>query len=105
VLEQIILPAVRTNGATDDETGIADLIARRAATEPAAAAKALQLLVVGDRWHALPHIAPLELRQALEILTGSIDAAAREISQSVLHTLGALGFHDYRDLILETEFD
>jgi hypothetical protein len=106
VLEQIILPAlVRTGGATDDETGVVDLIARRADTEPVAAAKALQLLVAGDSWHALPRVARIELRRALEVLTVNSDADAREISKSIVHTLGALGFHEYRDLISDTELE
>jgi hypothetical protein len=100
VLEQIIVPALeRTGGATDDETGVLDLIGRRASTEPATAAKALQLLITGDSWHALPRIAPLELRRALEVLVHNSDDDAREISKSIVHTLGALGFHEYRDLI------
>src|SRR5439155_24814090 len=99
VLERIVLPALeRTAGATDDESGVADLIARRAAANPVAAAKALRLLVEGDPWHALPHIASDALRRALDVLTTSGDHQAREISESVVHTLGARGFHEYRDL-------
>jgi len=100
VLERIVLPALeRTAGATDDESGVADLIARRSTANPLVAAKALRLLVEGDPWHSLPHIASDELRRALDLLTTSSDPQAREISESVVHTLGALGFHEYRDLL------
>jgi hypothetical protein len=100
VLEHIILPAlVLTNGASDDETGIADLIARLAHIEPVAAARSLQLLVAGDSWHALPRLAGDDLRLALRTLRASRNSEAREISASIIHTLGALGFHEYRHLI------
>lgn len=100
VLEHIILPAlVRTAGTTDDETGVAELIARRAQHVPVVAARALQLLLAGDSWHALARVANDDLRRALEVLTRSNNVEAREISTGVVHTLGALGFHQYRDLI------
>ena len=100
ILERIVLPALeRTRGATDDEPGVADLIARCSAANPLAAARALRLLVDGDPWHSLPHIAADELRRALDVLTVSDDPEAREISERVVHTLGALGFLEYRDLL------
>jgi hypothetical protein len=100
VLEDIVLPALeRTGGATDDETGVADLVARCSTTKPVVAAKALRLLVSGDTWHALPHIAGDNLRRALAALTVADDAEARKISRGVVHTLGALGFPEYRDLL------
>lgn len=100
VLERIVLPALeRTAGATKDESGVADLIARRSNANPLAAAKSLRLLVDGDPWHSLPHIASDELRRALDVLSTTANPQAREISESVVHTLGARGFHEYRDLI------
>jgi hypothetical protein len=106
VLEGIVLPALeRTGGATDDETGVADLIARCSTAKPLVAASALRLLVNGDTWHALPHIAGDNLRRALAALTVASDAEARTISRGVVHTLGALGFPEYRDLLRGDEHD
>jgi hypothetical protein len=106
VLEGIVLPALeRTGGATDDETGVADLVARCSTTKPMVAAKALRLLVSGDTWHALPHIAGNNLRQALAVLAVGDDAEARTISHGIVHTLGALGFPEYRDLLGGDERD
>ena len=100
VLEGIVLPALeRTGGATDDETGVADLVARCSKAKPLVAARALRLLVSGDTWHALPHIAGDSLRRSLAALTVADDPEARTISQGVVHTLGALGFPEYRDLL------
>jgi hypothetical protein len=100
VLQQIVLPALeRTGGLIENEQGVADLIARCSLNHPTIAAKALRLLVDGDPWQSLPHVAAGELRRALTALMRSGDTKARVVAEDVIHTLGARGFRDYRGLL------
>jgi hypothetical protein len=100
ILERIVLPALeKTHGATENEPGSVGLAARLSATCPRSAARAIQLLVEGDQWHSLPHVASAELRQALETLVVSDDLDAREIASDVINTLGAQGFLEFRNLL------
>jgi hypothetical protein len=58
-----------------------------------------QLLVEGDEWHPLPHVASAELRDALERLISSSDEEAVHIAADVINTLGAQGFLVFRSLL------
>lgn len=98
-LVRIILPALeRTGGRAADETGVAGLIARCSESVPLEAARALELLVAGDRWRSLPHIASSELREALVVLREK-DANTREVVARVVNTLSEQGFYEYRELL------
>jgi hypothetical protein len=100
VLELIVLAALeKTGGVTENEVGAADLVARQASDKSRVAARVLQLLVAGDPWRSLPHVAAADLRCALQAIIGSQDDEAREIAMDVVHTLGAQGFLEYRDLL------
>lgn len=71
VLRVLVLPALeKTRGETENEAGAARLAARLSTDDPPSAARVLQLLVAGDPWRSLPHVAGAELRQALELLMG-----------------------------------
>jgi hypothetical protein len=96
----IVLPALeKTGGATDNEVGMASLAARMATGSPRPSARVLQLLVDGDPWRSLPHVAAAELRTALEVLVASADEDAKVIAQDIVNTLGAQGFLEFRDLL------
>lgn len=100
VLDQILLPALeKTKGLTENEPGAAGLAARLSTGNPRSAARLIQLLVGGDQWHSLPHVATAELRQALEQLMAGDDMGARRIASDVIDTLGAQGFLEFRELI------
>lgn len=100
VLVDIVLPALeKAHGETENEPGAAALAARRSTTDPRSAARVLQLLVAGDPWRSLPHVAAAELRQALERLMRGGDDDARAIAEEVINTLGAQDFLEYRDLL------
>lgn len=100
VLEGIILPALtKTGGRTENEQGSTELVARMSAGRPAPAARALRLLVDGDEWHSLPHVAAEPLRRALEDLIASRDPEARTEAEATIHILGAQGFLGFRDLL------
>jgi hypothetical protein len=100
ILDQILLPALeKTGGTTENESGAVALAARTSTNWPRSSARLVQLLVEGDQWHSLPHVASAELRQALERLISSGDAEARRIAVDVVNTLGAQGFLEFRPLI------
>lgn len=100
ILETILLPALeKTGGATENEQGATSLASRIASEMPREAARLLQLLVAGDQWHSLPHIAATELRAALEQIMQSADREARATAADVINTLGAQGFLEFRDLL------
>jgi hypothetical protein len=100
VLVGIVLPALeKTGGETENEPGAAALAARRSTTDPRSAARVIQLLVAGDPWRSLPHVAAAELRQALDQLRQGSDRDARAIAEDVINTLGAQGFLEFRDLL------
>lgn len=100
VLVSILLPALeKTRGETESEPGAAALAARRSTADPRSAARLIQLLVEGDPWRSLPHVATAELRQALEQLMRGNDSEARAIAEDVINTLGAQGFLGFRDLL------
>lgn len=100
VLIEIILPALeKTRGRTENESGVAELAARLAQTQPLPAARALRLLVEGDELHSLPHVAADPLRRGLETLMASNDGGARRVAEETIHTLGAQGFLEYRNLL------
>lgn len=106
VVDGVLLPALeKTGGATENEPGAAALGARIATERPRSAARLIQLLVEGDRWHSLPHVASSELRQALERLMGSGDGEARRIAVDVINTLGAQGFLEFRPILEGLEPD
>lgn len=99
VLTTVILPALeKTDGRTENEQGAAELVDRISTTSPGAAVRALHLLVDGDEWHSLPHVAAEPLRSALQKLMASGDPEARAEAEATIHILGAQGFLDYRDL-------
>lgn len=99
VLESIVLPTLeRTGGVTQNEPGVADLIARSCGEAPIPAAQALRLLVRGDRWRSLPHVAGGDLRHALEILRTAVPAA-RSVAGETVNLLCEQGFLEYRDLL------
>ena len=103
VLEEIVLPALeRSGGATDDEPGLTDLVSRCANTRPLLSARALELLVRGDEWHSLPHIAGAELQRALEALRVA-DRETRVVVRRIVDLLGEQGFLEYRDLLPPTD--
>jgi hypothetical protein len=100
VLTSIILPALeKSGGRTENEQGATELVDRMSTTCPGAAGRALHLLVDGDEWHSLPHIAAEPLRSALQKLMGSGDPEARAEAEATIHILGAQGFLEYRDLL------
>jgi hypothetical protein len=100
ILEKIILPALmKTRGHTENERGTTELVARMATSHPGPAARALHLLVDGDEWHSLPHVAAEPLRRALEDLIASGDPEARTEAEATIHILGAQGFLEYRELL------
>lgn len=100
VLRKILLPALeKTRGETENEAGTARLAARMATTDPRSAGRVLQLLVAGDPWRSLPHVAGAELREALDRLMGGTDGEARAVAEDVINTLGAQGFLEYRELL------
>ena len=82
---------------TENEPGVADLIARSSAEAPVPAAQALRLLVRGDRWRSLPHIAGGDLRRALEILRSAVPEA-RSVAGETVDLLCEQGFLEYREL-------
>ncbi len=103
VLNEIILPALeKTRGRTENESGVVELAARLAEAQPLAAAQTLRLLVEGDRWHSLPHVAGDPLRRGLETAMSSHDEAATRVAEETIHTLGAQGFLEYRALLTLT---
>ena len=59
----------------------------------------VQLLVEGDQWHSLPHVASAELQDALERLLMSSDREAADVAVDVINTLGAQGFLEFRSLL------
>jgi hypothetical protein len=100
VLTSIILPALEKScGRTENEQGATELVDRISTTCPGAAGRALHLLVDGDEWHSLPHIAAEPLRSALQKLMASGDPEARAEAEATIHILGAQGFLEYRDLL------
>jgi len=100
VLDRILLPALeKTGGATENGQGAAGFASRIAPTMPHGAARVVQLLVAGDEWKALPHIAATELRATLDQVMRSEDPEARAIAIDVINTLGAQGFLEFRDLL------
>jgi hypothetical protein len=104
VLRALLLPALeKTRGETENEAGAARLAARLSTDEPVSAARVLQLLVAGDPWRSLPHVAGVELRQALGQLMNGADKDARAVAEDVINTLGAQGFLEYRNLLDRTD--
>jgi hypothetical protein len=104
VLRTILLPALeKTRGETENQTGAGRLAARMATADPPSAARVLQLLVAGDPWRSLPHVASAELRDALGQLTRGTDDEARAVAEDVINTLGAQGFLEFRDLLNRQE--
>ena len=104
VVRALLLPALeKTRGETENEAGAARLAARLSTDDPQSAARLLQLLVAGDPWRSLPHVAGAELREALEQLIGGADDEARVVAEDVINTLGAQGFLEYRDLLGRTD--
>ena len=100
VLTAIILPALeKTGGRTENEQGATELVERTSTICPDAAGRALRLLVDGDEWRSLPHVAAEPLRRALENLMGSEDPEAHADAEATIHILGAQGFVGYRDLL------
>jgi hypothetical protein len=103
VLEEIVLPALeRSGGATDDEPGLTDLVSRCAIARPLSSAQALDLLVRGDEWRSLPHIAGADLQRALETLRIA-DPETRVIVQRTVDVLGEQGFLQYGNLVPPTD--
>jgi hypothetical protein len=103
ILETVLLPALeKTNGATEDEPGAAAFANRVAREMPLEAGRIMQLLVAGDEWRSLPHLASAELRSALETIMSCGDAEARLVAADVINTLGAQGFLEFRDLLNTT---
>lgn len=99
-LADILLPALeKSGGRAENEQGAAELAARMAARQPAHAARAMLLLIQGDRWHGLPHLARDALRQGLATAIGSGDAQAVRSAREAVHRLGAQGFLDFKDLL------
>lgn len=99
MLTTIILPALeKSGGRTENEQGATELVDRISTTSPGAAGRALHLLVDGDEWRSLPHIAAQPLRSALQNLMASRDPDARAEAEATIHILGAQGFLEYRDL-------
>jgi hypothetical protein len=86
-------------GRTENEQGATELVERTSTICPGAAGRALHLLVDGDEWRSLPHVAAEPLRRALENLMGSEDPEARAEAEATIHILGAQGFLEYRDLL------
>jgi hypothetical protein len=100
VLTDILLPTLeKTGGRIDNEEACITFVGSLASDLPAQAARALQLLIEGDEWRVLPRLAAVEIREGLERLLATHDSRAREIASDVVHTLGARGFLDYRDLV------
>lgn len=100
VLIGIILPALeKTGGRTENEQGATELVERTSTVSAGPAGRAIRLLVDGDEWHSLPHVAAEPLRRALETLIASDDSEARAEAEATIHILGAQGFLEYRDLL------
>jgi hypothetical protein len=90
VLTAVILPALeKAGGRIENEQGATELVERTSAICPGAAGRALRLLVDGDEWRSLPHIAAEPLRKALENLLSSGDPEARAEAEATIHVLGA----------------
>jgi hypothetical protein len=99
ILEILLAALEKTAGATENESGAVALAARMSTTRPRAAARMVQLLVEGDQWHSLPHVASAELQDALERLLMSSDREAADVAVDVINTLGAQGFLEFRSLL------
>lgn len=100
VLTTVILPALeKAGGRTENEQGATELVERTSTICPGAAGRALRLLVDGDEWRSLPHIAAGPLRRALENLMASPDPEVNADAEATIHILGAQGFLEYRDLL------
>jgi hypothetical protein len=98
-LELLLAALEKTAGATENEPGAVALAARMSPTRPRSAARLVQLLVEGDEWHSLPHVASAELQDALQQLISSSDKEAMQIASDVINTLGAQGFLEFRSLL------
>lgn len=98
-LELLLAALEKTAGATENEPGAVALAARMSPTRPRSAARLVQLLVEGDEWHSLPHVASAELQDALQQLISSSDEEAMQIASDVINTLGAQGFLEFRSLL------
>lgn len=99
ILGDIVLPALeRTHGRAMNAPGVAALIARQARAQPDVAAPALRLLLDGDEYLALPHVAPAELREGLSALLDATPDVAAQAHQ-LIHDLGARGALQFRDLL------
>lgn len=99
ILEILLSALEKTAGVTENEPGAVALAARMAAARPSSAARLVQLLVEGDQWHSLPHIASAELQSALERLLTSDDEEVAHIAADIINTLGAQGFLEFRPLL------
>jgi hypothetical protein len=101
VLASIVLPALeRTGGRALDAPGVATLIARQARLQPDVAARSLRLLVDGDEYLAIAHLAGGQLREALSALLGADPGIAAQARQ-IINDLGARGALQFRDLLGE----
>lgn len=100
VLSSIVLPAMRrAGGRVADVTGVTTLLADQAETQPAAVAEALRLLVDGDEYGSVPHLAEGQLRLTFSRLLASADGAVVDQARQMLHDLGAKGSRQFRDLL------
>ncbi len=82
-----------------DVTGVATLLADQAETQPAVVVEAMRLLVDGDEYGSVPHLAEGQLRLAFSRLLASADSAVVDQARQLLHDLGARGFRQFRDLL------
>jgi hypothetical protein len=100
VLSSIVLPAMRrARGRVADVTGVTTLMADQAESQPAAVAEALRLLIDGDEYGSVPHLAEGQLRLTFSRLLASADGAVVDQARQMLHDLGARGSRQFRDLL------
>jgi hypothetical protein len=99
-LSRVLLPAMRRSGGrVADGPGVAELAARQAEEQPGLAIEALRLLIDGDEYGVVSHLAEGQLRDCLAKLLRSDDAKIVDAARRIVNDLGAQGSEQFRDLL------
>jgi hypothetical protein len=100
ILTGIVLPALeKTGGTTHNGPGVVKLIAEVASVVPDAAMSALRLVVDGDEYLVLCHLAAEQMERALRKLLEAHET--RERCRALIHDLGGRGCTSFRGLLDE----